>query len=239
MKIPLIALFLALTLSAQTKAPLPETYDSSITGTVSFPNSGDRLPIASVKAVRIKPNYWTSQSVTSSLRGDFQLNGLPAGEYVLCAGSASPKYANSCFWFNGRPTLSLGSGQKLTGQKVAVLAGRSLEVRLRDPARVLASKDSLGQSRNLQLLLQGPPGTLPRDLVSTRPHPDGQSYRIIVPATEVGSLRGSAGGLRIADEFSAELPAAGFSKSIAAPAGTGPIKLELRVLGPAAARVPQ
>ena len=83
------------------------------------------------------------------------------------------------------------------------------------------------------------PGTLPRDLVSTRPHPDGQSYRIIVPATEVGSLRGSAAGLRIADENSAELPATGFSKSIAVPAGAGPIKIELRVLGPAAVAVPR
>ena len=223
---------------AQKSSPLPppaETYQSSIEGTVIFPVTGDRLPVASVKAVRIKPTYWTSPSVTSAIRGNFRLEGLPAGEYALCAGSANPKFADSCFWFDGRPTLSLANGEKLTGQKVPVLAGRTLEVRLRDPNRLLAGKDAQGKSRSLLLQLHGPPGSLPRILPSTRPEPDGQTYRLIVPATQPGNVRGSSVGLRIGDEAGRELPAASFAKPVVAPAGASPIQLEIRILGVAVA----
>ena len=223
---------------AQKSSPLPppaESYQSSIEGTVIFPATGSRLPVASVKAVRIKPNYWTSPSVSSSIRGNFRLEGLPPGEYALCAGSANPKFADSCFWFDGRPTLSLANGEKLSGQKVVILAGRPLEVRLRDPSRLLAGKDALGKSRSLLLQLHGPPGSLPRTLPSTRPESDGQTYRLIVPATQPGNVKGSSVGLRIGDEAGRELPAAGFAKPVVAPAGASPIQLEFKILGVAVA----
>lgn len=222
---------------AQTKAPPPpiaETYESSIEGTVVFPASGSRLPIASVKAVRIKPAYWTSPTVTSSLRGEFRLSELPAGEYVLCAGSSNPQFADSCFWFDGRPNLSLAARQKLVGQKVALPAGRALEIRLRDPARDLTGKDGSGLARSLLFELQGPAGTMPRALRSHRPEPDGQSYRLVVPAAQPGTIRASASGLRIADEAGRELPSVGFGKALAIPSGATPIQLEFRILGPTA-----
>lgn len=223
---------------SQTKAPPPppaETYQSSIEGVVIFPATGDRLPVASVKAIRIKPNYWTSPAVTSSLRGGFRLEGLPAGDYALCAGSANPKYADSCFWFDGRATLSLASGEKLSGQKVSILAGRTLEVRLRDQERLLAGKDAQGQSRSLALQIHGPPGSFPRTLLSTRPESDGQTYRVTVPASQTGTVKGSSVGLRIGDEAGRELPSAAFTKTFTAPAGFAPIQLEFKVLGVAVA----
>lgn len=221
---------------AQTKAPpLPpaETYESSVEGMVLFPSAGDRSPVASVRAIRVRPTYFTSKSVTSSLRGTFRLDNLPAGEYVLCAGSSNPKFAESCFWFDGQPIFSLASGQKLSGQTVTLLAGRMVEVRLRDPSRLLSLEGSA--PRSLVLQLHGPPGTAPRGLRAVRPESDGQFYRIVVPVKQPGSVVVSATGLVIGDEGGRELPAVGFSKALDSAVSAAPLQLEFRVLRLAAA----
>jgi hypothetical protein len=83
-----------------------------------------------------------SGTTTSSANGSFTITNLPPGKYELCAQVGNAGYLDPCAWQFMPVTAQVPAGA-LTGYQLVVKLGTPLQVRINDPAGILAASVSL------------------------------------------------------------------------------------------------
>jgi len=137
LKIVVIALFAACAGNGQTTG--------SVAGTVlengSLPIPGATVTYFAlghlVKDSRGRSQYISSKiggSLQSHTDGTFNIVGLPAGTYVICARGTLPIHISSCAWDGSNPQVSIAAGQSLTGLRLNVRRGALLDIAIHDSA---------------------------------------------------------------------------------------------------------
>lgn len=183
---------LSLSLSLITSCGLLAQPDGSaklarIAGTVLAPD-GKTIANIRVRAVRIKPTFWTSPTVDSGPTGTFAIPDVPDGSYVLC-GQARHRLllADPCFGLgpDTAPSIVVNRGVSSGPLTLQMEEGALVTVRLKDPNGLLrergASRPGQLESRLVRASLFAPGRTVPIPLDATRPETDGQSYLTVVP----------------------------------------------------------
>jgi hypothetical protein len=82
----------------------------------------------------------TSGQTQSTLDGSFGFDGLPAGEYAICARVPAGGFVDSCHWSPMPQTVTVKNGQSIIGVQIRVAAGSVLRIRLNDPGELLEPK---------------------------------------------------------------------------------------------------
>lgn len=76
-----------------------------------------------------------------SLDGGFRFQGLAAATYYLCVQSAPSRgYLDSCEWTFQAPSVALAPGQAVANVRLALEKGARLEVRVKDPKKIVPNK---------------------------------------------------------------------------------------------------
>ena len=187
---------------------------ASVQGIVLDPK-GHPVLGALVSAVRLTPTRWTSLRIQTKSDGVFEIKGLDAGAYAICADvPRTLTLVDPCIWLGeaGKKRLDLGAGQQSKGNVVQLLLGRILQVEVKDPLKTLSSLPSKSaasaQNRvlnDLQVVVQGPPNSIPRRLRAARPSPDGMVYETILPIGTSVKLHVRGLGVNVADSASRAL----------------------------------
>lgn len=182
-------------------------------GAVLESGTGKPIPSAIILANRagLPP---LAKTTKSGADGAFQLQGLPPGNYVLCAQVASGEYVNSCEWGAVPPEITLKSAQTLTGLVVALETSSIVTIRLRDPRNEMSQTTKDGRHPGLTLGVWGPKGlyypahraggaqapTVMHNGVAT------YSYRIAVPRDTPLKLHVASRDLKLGDADEVPLP---------------------------------
>ena len=80
-------------------------------------------------------------SVQALADGTFQITGLPADQYTICAAGPLPIHISSCSWSVSDQRVSLASGQNQIGLQLSVTRGALLDITIADSTGC-AAKDS-------------------------------------------------------------------------------------------------
>ena len=100
----------------------------------------DNRAIAGARIVAYGATALFGQSAaTSGADGSYQISGLAAGTYKLCAVIASGDYLDPCVWAAAPPQVSLAVGQTAAGTNLKLQAATMLRVRVDDPSQHLQS----------------------------------------------------------------------------------------------------
>jgi hypothetical protein len=191
---------------------ISQTGTAAITGTVLDAKTQKPVPAALVMAISSGLPLVT-RNTKSSGDGAFQIHGLPAGKYSLCVQASAGQYLNPCQW-NGNPTsLTLASGQNLTGIFLKLTAASFLVVQLRDAQNLLRQSTKDGRRPELTVGVWGPKGlyhaaqALPNSPPATTV--DGNvptyEYRLAVPRDVALSLFIASHELKLGDSSGVSL----------------------------------
>jgi hypothetical protein len=175
----------------------------SIQGTVTDEN---QQPIANawVTALRndIPP---ASRNVQSAVDGSFQISGLPAGPYTLCAQLSGSVYLNACQWGSSGPIVTLADGQQSANNVLKLRKGVVLSVQINDPGNYMIQPTKQGTPPDLILGIWGPQNLFyPVQL--TAKNAQGASYGIAIPAGTPLRFQIQSRYLNLADSQGKPLP---------------------------------
>jgi hypothetical protein len=146
-----------LILSLAVQAAIGQTATGSVQGTVLDAKTLKPIPGALVIASLTSPPP-LSKNTKSGGDGAFQIQGLPAGNYLLCVQAPGDQYLDPCHW-NGSPTtVTLTSGQAVSGVSLKLTAASILTIQVQDPQNVLSQKTKDGRHPDLTLGVWGPKG---------------------------------------------------------------------------------
>jgi carboxypeptidase family protein len=170
-----------------------------------FDESGAPLAMTAVFANRIAPAF--SQAVKSGPLGTFDLQGLPAGTYVLCVKVVSSIHLDPCLWSApGTAVITLAAGQNSIGNRLQVRRASKLQVRIQDPHQHLSPRSGPTEPPQLAMGVLTPTGITSRPvLVST--DKGGRTYEISVPFDLPLTFTMVPKHLQLADEQGLPVPA--------------------------------
>jgi len=169
-----------------------------VAGTVADSN-GNGLQ-ATVRAVRFGSKQ--SFQVKSGANGTFNIAGLSAGEYELCATPSSTGYADSCLW-GIDPTVQVTAGSITTGQSLVLEAAGTLQIQLTDSGGILSQTAAAAAPAAGTVKAHLMVGVLTdKKLFVTAPvtatSATGRNHAITVPTGRNVSLRLVAHGMTVA-----------------------------------------
>jgi hypothetical protein len=113
-----------------------------VTDEVGHPENGvvvtaNLLPPVAAGAAIPASFVFFSANALSAANGSFEIDGLPAGTFSLCAEKQGSQLLNPCIW--GTPTkVAVASGATENGTAVKVQNGVTIVVRVADPKGTLA-----------------------------------------------------------------------------------------------------
>jgi hypothetical protein len=199
----LAVLYFAALLAAQTS-------NSSIQGSVSDSSSHKPIPSALLIAVRIGlPPF--SRTTRSGADGAFQIQGLIAGAYSLCAQVAGDQYLDPCQWTGGPATVTLAPGQIVTGLSMKLTPASIVHIQVRDPQKTLSLKTKDGRTPGLSIGVTGPKGLVypARRLGGPAPQSasDTYSFQLAIPRDTTLILSIASHDLKLSDSNGVALPA--------------------------------
>jgi hypothetical protein len=88
--------------------------------------------------------------------GAFQIQGLTAGNYLVCVQVTGDQYLDPCQW-NGTPAaVTLTSTQAATGIKIALIPASVLNIQVLDAQKALSQLTKDGRHPDLSLGVWGP-----------------------------------------------------------------------------------
>ena len=131
------ALLMSICLAAFECAQAQSTGGGSVRGTVT---SDKGKALVAVVTVAKMPVPATSGQIQSTPDGSFGFDGLPAGEYAICAQVPGGGFVDSCHWSPMPQTVTVKNGQSITGVQIRVATGSVLRIRLNDPGELLEPK---------------------------------------------------------------------------------------------------
>jgi hypothetical protein len=107
---------------------------------VDRPGNGPRLNGVTVHAHNVIPVAKRSYSAVARGDGTFVIDGLPAGQYALCAHSAGGDFVDSCAWALAATRVTVQAGQQARGAVVSVPEGVRVTIRVLDNGNALTKR---------------------------------------------------------------------------------------------------
>jgi hypothetical protein len=208
MKYILVLLLAAHTGLAQTGT----TKAASISGTVLDAKTQKPVPAALVIASRAGAPPFT-RNTKSGADGAFQIQGLTAGNYLVCVQAPGDQYLDPCQW-NGAPVgVTLSSGQTATGLKIALAPASVLNVQVKDSQKAMSQLTKDGRRPDLSVGVWGPRGLYyPARAVNAPGGPAGPqvsittySFQLAVPRDTALNLYVTSRDLKLGDANGAAL----------------------------------
>ena len=140
-----------------------------------------------VRATVIATSGVFVQRAFAGADGSFQLTALPRGLYSLCVQAlvmtVRPKddpFIDSCAWRElSPPSVTLATGQALTGVALTAKRGYLLNIRVNDPATLLPAAVGKAGGHQVWLLIAGPLG-LQQDIPITGHDAGGRTHGIVI-----------------------------------------------------------
>jgi hypothetical protein len=117
------------TVTDETGAPIQGATVMASLRKAAEPISKSRPPVATLMPVPAK--------APSGAKGEFQIDSLYAGNYVICADVPDKAYLNPCLWSDQPTTLDVAAGATASGVKVVAQKGVFVTVRVDDPKGLL------------------------------------------------------------------------------------------------------
>jgi hypothetical protein len=78
-------------------------------------------------------------NTTTGPSGNFSIQGLTAGTYLLCVEAVSGAYLNPCHWSTSPPIFTIEAGQAVSGAEIQLAKGSQLLISLSDPQQAIAA----------------------------------------------------------------------------------------------------
>ncbi len=210
---------------------------ASIAGTVLDAETLKPVPVAWVIASRAGAPPFT-RNTKSGGDGAFQIQGLAAGNYVVCVQAPGDQYLDPCQW-NGAPTeVALVSGQAAAGIKIPLTPASILNVQVKDAQNALSQLTKDGRRPDLSVGVWGPTGLYYPAHTTNSPTTSGSqdvityTYRLAVPHDTALSLHIASRDLKLGDANGVELPASVSQQVFRHPTGDiNPKSFTFSVLG--------
>src|SRR5215470_17990416 len=114
------------------------TPSSIIRGTVVDDKGKPMSNVIVTALLNARPPF--TRSTTSAADGSFQIQGLLAGQYSLCAQLPAGGYLDACRWSLTSRNITLANRQTSAGNTVTLRKASVLKIRLQDPNRQRAQK---------------------------------------------------------------------------------------------------
>ena len=150
--------------------------------------------------------------------GIFKVTGLPEGQYVACAETATPGLLDPCHWGTSAPTFTVTAGQTANNIRITMLKGAVLAIRLNDPLALLKSPNGAVDS-NCQFHVVTQKGHH-YGAVITAQNTNSRDHAITVPSGSALSLQVISPHLVVNDGSGKPVPPGGIEINIAAGANT-------------------
>lgn len=211
-------------------APVALSQTGSISGTIA---GDDGKPLAGViTSNRTSPPAASGRAVAGA-NGAFTIANLPAGTYALCASVENLGYLDPCAWSAAPPTVQIAAGQAVTGFRLVVKKGTTLQVRLNDPDKILGQKAAPKQVAPHVLLGVFTPRRLFQPLQLAGTDASGRNHQGTVPLDNTpASLHVTGRGVRILDESNVEVGPSGVNIGVKPNNGNAPKVITFTVRDP-------
>jgi hypothetical protein len=186
----------------------------SIAGTVLDAKTLKPVPAALVIASRAGAPPLT-RNTKSGADGAFQIQGLIAGNYLICVQASGDQYLNPCEWNGTAAGVTLASAQAATGIKINLTPASVLNVQIKDAQKALSQLTKDGRVPDLSIGVWGPRGLYyPAHAASAPTGASGPQasvttygYRLAVPRDTALGFYIASHDLKLADANGAALPA--------------------------------
>jgi hypothetical protein len=203
----------------------------SITDVGNKPVAG-ALVIASRKTLPVGTGR-----ATSAADGTFQVSALQAGSYTVCVRVPGSDFLDTCEWYVLPLQVDVKAGQAVTGLKFKLQRGAILQIRLNDPANILAPAVSTATAKTVPSVLMGIQTTkgLFRPVALVSKDATGTTHAVTVPFDTALNFTVLSPNASLADAKGAPLTApvgqGGFNVPVKIASGTSPAPLTFNVTG--------
>lgn len=140
-----------------------------------------------------------ARTSTSAADGSFQIQGLPAGPYSLCAQLPAGGYLDPCQWSLNPTSLTLIAKQVSTGNAVTLRKGSIVKIRMQDPGRLLAQKTRDGRQPHLLIAVPALRGL--NAAQQTGKDSNGADYEVTVPNDSSLTIQVVSRDLKLGDKL--------------------------------------
>ncbi|MCL5743758.1 MAG: carboxypeptidase-like regulatory domain-containing protein [Acidobacteria bacterium] len=187
---------------------------ASISGTVVDAKTLKPVPAVLVIASRAGAPPLT-RNTKSGGDGAFKIQGLTAGNYLVCVQATGDQYLDPCQW-NGTPAgVTLAPVQAATGIKIALTPASVLNVQVKDAQKAMSQLTKDGRRPDLSVGVWGPrglyyPAHAAGSLTTAGSLPGAiniYSYRLAVPRDTALKLYVASHDLKLGDANGVALPA--------------------------------
>jgi hypothetical protein len=191
-----------------------KTGAASISGAVLDAKTLKPVSAALVIASRAGAPPFTRNTKTGG-DGAFQIQGLAAGNYLVCVQVAGDQYLDPCQW-NGAPAaVTLTSTQAATGIKIALTTASVLNIQVLDAQKSMSQLTKDGRRPDLRVGVWGPRGIYyparavsgPTGAAGPQASVSTYSYRLGVPRDTALNFYIASHDLKLGDANSVALPA--------------------------------
>lgn len=195
-------------------AAVGQTGTASVAGTVIDSKTSKPVPAALVIASRAGASPLAKNTKTGG-DGAFLIQGLTAGNYLVCVQAAGDQYLDPCQW-NGAPAaVTLTATQAANGIKIPLTPASVLNIQVKDAQKVLSQLTKDGRHPDLALGVWGPRGMYyparaaggPTAAAGPQASVDTYSYRLAVPRDTALNFYIASHDLKLGDANGVALPA--------------------------------
>jgi hypothetical protein len=187
---------------------------ASISGTLLDAKTLKPVPAALVIASRAGAPPFT-RNTKSGGDGAFQIQGLTAGNYLVCVQATGDRYLDPCQWSGSPAAVTLAAGQVATGIKIALTPASVLNVQVKDAQKALSQLTKDGRRPDLSIGVWGPRGLYyPARAMSAPPGTAGLQatvttyiYQLAVPRDTALNFHIASRDLKLGDANGVALPA--------------------------------
>jgi hypothetical protein len=155
--------------------------------------------------------------------GTFQIGGLPAGSYTVCAQLPGGGFVDTCEWQILPRRVDVKVGQSVAGLKFKLQKGAILHVRLNDPGKLLESTSTAIAKTAPRVLMgvQTARGLL-HPVTQVSKDATGTTHTVTVPFDTPLSFTLVGSNISLTDEKGAAVGQGGPDIQLALPSGTSP-----------------
>jgi hypothetical protein len=191
-----------------------QTVTASIAGTVVDSKTSKPVPAALVIASRAGAPPLT-KNTKSGGDGTFLIQGLTAGNYLVCVQTAGDRYLDPCQWNATPAAVTLASAQAAAGIKIALTPASVLNIQVLDAQKALSQLTKDGRHPDLTLGVWGPRGLYyparavggPPGAAAPQASVTTYSYRLAVPLDTALNFYIASHDLKLGDANGVALPA--------------------------------
>lgn len=183
---------------------------------------------ASAPSVRAARTDWHA---TSGDRGLFRFEGLPDGQYALCAQVPSSTWINPCAWGLRPPVMTISVGRPAASVIVVLKRGVLVPVRVDDPGQRLSQHEGKTPGAHLLLGIDSDASVFQPASVASQ-DTAGRNYRIVIPFDLPVRLVVGSSFFQMSDAAGSPLPRTGSTGiPVTVSAGQSPGTIRLTVTG--------